>query len=145
MLKTSYALIVAILTLLVSPVAFADSHENMQQSESSKGAAVYIISPKDGETVGGTFVVKFGLLGMGVAPAGVKKDNTGHHHLLIDGEIENMNMPIGANAMHFGGGQTETEISLEPGPHTLQLILADYKHIPHNPPLTSELITITVK
>lgn len=145
MFKISRLFIAALLTLFTLPIVQAESHETMPQSESSEGAVVYIISPKDGATVGTTFSVQFDLLGMGIAPAGVNKANTGHHHLLIDGEIENMNMPIGANAMHFGGGQTEAQITLDPGVHTLQLILADHMHIPHNPPVISELITITVK
>jgi len=145
MLKLTRVFLMTLFAVLVSQMVLADSHESMTQLDSPEGAAVYIISPKDGSTVGKRFTVKFGLLGMGVAPAGIKKANTGHHHLLIDGEIEHMNAPIGANAMHFGGGQTETEITLELGQHTLQLILADHMHIPHNPPLTSELITITVK
>ena len=145
MLKLARAFLVTILAVFASQMVLADSHESLPRSDAPEGAEVYIISPKDGETVAKKFTVKFGLIGMGVAPAGIEKTHTGHHHLLIDGEINNMNAPIGANAMHFGGGQTETEIILEPGSHTLQLILADHMHIPHNPPLTSELITITVK
>lgn len=118
------------------------------KSKSPEGAKAYIISPRDGEVVGQNFTVRFGLRGMGVAPAGVVKENTGHHHLLIDSsEMPNMNLPLPAsdNLKHFGGGQTETVLSLAPGEHTLQLILGDYLHIPHDPPVVSEKITVTVK
>ena len=111
------------------------------------GANVYIISPADGETVSSPVTVKFGLSGMGVAPAGVVKPKTGHHHLLIDTGLPALDTPIPADAnhKHFGGGQTETVIVLPPGKHTLQLIMGDMIHIPHEPPVTSQAITITVK
>ena len=111
------------------------------------GANVYIISPSHGETVSSPVKVVFGLSGMGVAPAGVDREKTGHHHLLIDTAVPDLNLPIPAddNHKHFGGGQTEVSIELAPGEHTLQLLLADFAHIPHNPPVMSEQITITVK
>jgi hypothetical protein len=108
---------------------------------------VYFISPQDGETVSGQFDVRFGLRGMGVAPAGVDQANTGHHHLLIDvEEMPAMDVPLPSTEQirHFGGGQTETTLKLAPGKHTLQLLLGNYSHIPHNPPVLSEKITITV-
>lgn len=111
-------------------------------------ASVYFISPQDGEVLSGEFKVQFGLKGMGVAPAGVQKDHTGHHHLLIDVDtLPAMDMPLPATDQikHFGGGQTETTLNLEPGQHTLQLLLGDYAHIPMNPPIMSEKITITVE
>ncbi len=110
-------------------------------------ARVYIVSPSHGEVVSSPVKVIFGLSGMGVAPAGIKKDKTGHHHLLIDTAIPNLDRPIPAddNHKHFGGGQTEVSIQLTPGQHTLQLLLADFAHVPHNPPVMSEQITITVK
>ena len=117
-------------------------------SESPPGAKVYIISPKDGDVVGKTFTVRFGLANMGVAPAGVKLPNTGHHHLLIDLEnLPDMEKPLAfsENVKHFGGGQTEAEITLPPGKHTLRLLLGNYLHIPHKPPVLSEKITVTVK
>ena len=117
-------------------------------SPSPEGAVAYIISPLDGETVGSTFTVRFGLKGMGVAPAGIDKENTGHHHLLVDTEdMPDFSLPLPATetSLHFGGGQTETELSLEPGTHTLQLVLGNYLHIPHDPPVVSEKITVTVK
>ena len=111
------------------------------------GANVYIISPSNGEKVKSPVTVKFGLSGMGVAPAGVDKPKTGHHHLLIDTGLPALTTPIPADAnhKHFGGGQTETVIELPPGKHTLQLILGDMIHIPHEPPVISQQITITVK
>src|ERR1700688_2850543 len=98
-------------------------------------ALVYIISPKDGDTVTSPFLVQFGLSGMGVAPAGVEKPNTGHHHLLIDTKLtaEQIKEAIPADDTHrhFGGGQTEAMVTLPKGKHTLQLVLADWTHIPH--------------
>jgi Domain of unknown function (DUF4399) len=112
-------------------------------------AAVYIISPRDGDTVTSPFKVQFGLSGMGVAPAGVDKPNTGHHHLLIDTMLspEELKTPIASDAkhVHFGGGQTETTVTLSPGRHTLQLVLGDWTHIPFSPPIMSPVVTITVK
>ena len=113
-----------------------------------EGAMVYIISPTDGAEVTSPVTVKFGLKGMGVAPAGTDKEKTGHHHLLIDQEsLPDLNLPIPAddNHKHFGGGQTEVSIELSPGKHSLQLLLGDLAHIPHEPPIHSEIITIMVK
>lgn len=112
-----------------------------------EGASVYIISPKHGEVVTTPFKVVFGLSGMGVAPAGMEKAKTGHHHLLIDTDVPNLSRPIPAddNHRHFGGGQTEMVLELTPGEHTLQLLLADHNHVPHNPPVASQQITIMVK
>ena len=114
------------------------------------GAEVYFISPQDGATVSSPVTVRFGLKGMGVAPAGDEKANTGHHHLLIDTETPSgaaLNEPVPSDDhhKHFGGGQTETTVELAPGTHTLQLLLGDWSHIPHNPPVMSQKITITVK
>lgn len=113
---------------------------------SPAGARVYFIEPKNGAEVKGPVKVLFGLSGMGVAPAGTQKENTGHHHLLIDGpKVEPGPLPQTEQVVHFGGGQTETIVNLKPGKHTLQLVLGDWKHAPHNPPVQSETITITVK
>jgi len=129
--------------LLLSSLAMAS---DPPLSPSPENASVYIISPADGEVVGQTVTVKFGLQGMGVAPAGIAKAKTGHHHLLIDAEkMPALNVPLGKGVMHFGGGQTEKTLQLSPGKHTLQLILGNHLHIPHNPPVVSEKITITVK
>jgi hypothetical protein len=131
-----------LLLLLVSSLAVAET----QRTPSPQGASVYIISPTDGETLPTTFTVIFGLRGMGVAPAGTEKENTGHHHLLVDGEMmPSMDQPLSQEIKHFGGGQTEAELTLSPGKHTLQLILGDKAHIPHEPPALSDPISITVK
>jgi hypothetical protein len=131
-----------LLLLLVSSLAVAET----QRTPSPQGASVYIISPADGETLPTTFTVIFGLRGMGVAPAGTEKENTGHHHLMVDGEVmPPMDQPLSQEIQHFGGGQTETELTLSPGKHTLQLILGDKAHIPHEPPVVSDPISITVK
>ena len=102
-------------------------------------ASVYFISPKDGDTVASPFKVQFGLTGMGVAPAGVDKPNTGHHHLIIDTTLSpaELKEPIASDAkhLHFGGGQTETMVTLPPGQHTLQLVLGDWSHVPFDPPI----------
>ena len=127
--------------------AAAEEQESVGRSSSAEGAALYIISPMDGDEMGGSVTVRFGLSGMGVAPAGTLKDNTGHHHLLIDVEVlPSFEFPIpnDANHRHFGGGQTQVSLDLESGTHTLQLILGDQNHIPHDPPLVSDRITITV-
>jgi hypothetical protein len=129
-------------------IAFAASApSSAQQTPSPANAKVYFISPTDGATVESPFVVRFGLSGMGVAPAGVEKENTGHHHLLIDADLPKMDEAIPADAthVHFGGGQTEATVQLPPGRHTLQLLLGDWTHIPHNKPVMSDRITITVK
>jgi hypothetical protein len=117
------------------------------RSPSAAGAAVYIISPKDGAKVSSPFVVQFGLKGMGIAPAGVKFDNTGHHHLLIDTDVPtNLAAPLPSSekVVHFGKGQTETTLTLSPGKHTLLMVLGDYSHIPHNPPVISRKVTVIV-
>jgi hypothetical protein len=118
-----------------------------ERSAPASGAEVYIISPKDGATVKGPVVVLFGLKGMGIAPAGVKFDNTGHHHLLVDMDVPsdlNVPMPATDTLLHFGKGQTQTSLTLKPGKHTLQLVFADLNHMAFNPPLVSKKITITV-
>ncbi|MCW8907659.1 MAG: DUF4399 domain-containing protein [Sedimenticola sp.] len=132
--------------LLILLLAATPLWAEMARTPSPGDAAVYIISPVDGATVPATFTVHFGLRGMGVAPAGTEKANTGHHHLLVDGKaMPAMDQPLGQETMHFGGGQTETELTLEPGQHTLQLILGDKGHVPHDPPVVSEIVTITVQ
>jgi len=111
-------------------------------------AYVYIGWPNDGETLHTRrFKVWFGTRNFGVAPAGVTKANTGHHHLLIDTALPPLDEPIpnDKNHLHFGAGQTETYIELPPGTHTLQLIMGDADHVPHDPPLISKKITIHVQ
>ncbi len=120
----------------------------MPRTAAPANASVYIVEPKDGATVDKTFTVRFGLKGMGVAPAGVDVPDTGHHHLLIDlDKLPAMNAPLPAteNLVHFGKGQTETELTLAPGKHTLQLLVGDKNHVPLDPPLMSKKITVTVK
>ena len=113
----------------------------------AQGAKAYFIEPKDGAEVTGPVRVVFGLAAMGVAPAGVNQAGTGHHHILIDDPAVDFTQPLPASdqVKHFGGGQTETTLDLKPGKHTLQLVLGDWKHQPHNPPVMSDKITITVK
>jgi hypothetical protein len=131
----------AALCLAASGAALAE------RTPSPAGAEVYIVSPKDGAKIKGPVTVVFGLKGMGIAPAGIKFDNTGHHHLLVDAEVPaDLSLPLAANehSVHFGKGQTETTITLPPGKHTLQLVLADSLHTPHDPAVISKKITITV-
>jgi len=118
-----------------------------QRSPSSDGATVSFLMPGNGDVVPPTFTVKFLISGMGIAPAGSKIDNTGHHHLLIDvTQLPAMDQPLPKSnqVRHFGGGQTEVELALPEGEHTLQLLFADYSHTPHDPPVLSDIITITV-
>jgi len=113
------------------------------------GAKVYFIAPQNGAKVHSPVTVKFGLKGMGIAPAGIKFDNTGHHHLLVDADFNELTldtpMPATDKIVHFGKGQTETTLTLAPGKHTLQLVFADYLHQSFDPPLHSKKITIIVE
>jgi hypothetical protein len=133
---------------LIAALAAAGSISASAQTPSPAGATVYFINLRDGQEVKSPFLVQFGLSGMGVAPAGVEKPNTGHHHLLIDTTLtpEQMAAPIPADDQHrhFGGGQTEAMIALPKGKHTLQLVLGDWSHVPHTPPVMSNVITISV-
>ncbi|MEM8753050.1 MAG: DUF4399 domain-containing protein [Pseudomonadota bacterium] len=125
------------------------------ETPSAPGTEVYIVNLSDGDVVNGSVPVIFGLRGMGVAPAGVEAENTGHHHILLnrapfgegpeDAEYDEVGLPADDNHKHFGGGQTEAVLELPPGEHTLQLVFADHFHVPHDPPVMSEQITITVK
>ena len=136
-----------LLCLTAVSAAAQDSENALPRSAAPASAEAYIQSPADGDQVSSPFIVRFGLRGMGVAPAGVSQDNTGHHHLLIDVDTlppENLPLPATDQVVHFGAGQTETELDLPPGEHTLQLVLGDALHIPHSPPVRSERITITV-
>lgn len=135
------------LGLLATPGAAQAQGTSTPRTPSPPGAAVYFVGLKNGDTVPPKFVVHFGLRNMGVAPAGLERENTGHHHLLIDTDLPPLGEPIPAdfNHLHFGSGQTEAEITLPPGKHTLQLLFADKDHVPHQPPVYSERIEITVK
>ncbi len=142
MKKLSKKIAITGAVLALSSMAFA-----LDRTPSKPGASVYIISPANGEAVASTFKVQFGLNGMGIAPAGTEKAGTGHHHLIVDGDINAIpkNLPIATQATHFGGGQTEKTLTLSKGKHTLQLLLADKFHIPHTPVVQSEKITVFVK
>ena len=132
--------LVAMLCLVAAP-AFA------QGTPSPEGAELYFVGLEDGATVAAPVTVRFGLRGMGVAPAEVERDGTGHHHLLLNrpplGEGEfgaeefSLALPSDENHRHFGGGQTEVTLDLPPGEHTLQLVLGDHGHVPHDPPVVS--------
>lgn len=123
--------------LAVSPLALSEADM----------PSAYIISPVDGATVDSPVVVVFGLKGFGVAPAGTVKEDTGHHHLIIDAPLPDLSQPIPANDnyRHFGGGQTQTSVDLAPGSHRLQILLGDHAHLPHEQPIYSEVINITVR
>src|SRR5882762_5002062 len=145
--------LIMVALILTAPLASAQAPAApgpaaaLPRSASPPGAEAYIISPKDGATVKSPVLVQFGLKGMGVAPAGVKCDNTGHHHLLIDTDAHadpGAPLPATDKIVHFGKGQTEASVPLSPGKHTLQLLLGDQNHVPHNPPVISTRITITV-
>jgi len=118
-----------------------------QKVAAAPGTRLYFVNLQDGQTVSNPVKLVFGLSGMGVAPAGVEKAGTGHHHLLIDvaGWDANAPLPASDQVRHFGMGQTETTLQLAPGTHTLQLVLGDQNHIPHHPVVASERITVTVK
>ena len=120
---------------------------DLPRSPAPKGVELYFVSPHDGETLESPVTVRFGLRGMGIAPAGVAMENTGHHHLLIDTDMPPLDLPVPADAnhVHFGKGQTEANVTLAPGRHRLQLLLADHRHIPHDPAVASKPITITVE
>jgi hypothetical protein len=116
------------------------------RTASAEGARVYFVGIQDGAVISERPTIHFGLVNMGVAPAGLRNPNTGHHHLLVDTELPPMDQPIPNDFqhLHFGAGQTEATVTLTPGKHTLQLLLGDADHVPHNPPVVSERITVTV-
>ena len=129
-------------------LGMSQAHADEFISHAPESAQVYIAEPANGATVPETFTVKFGLSGMGVAPAGVDVANTGHHHLLIDvDELPDLttSLPKSDTVRHFGGGQTETTLTLTPGEHSLQLVLGNYVHIPHDNPVVSEKVTVRVE
>ena len=126
--------------------AFAQERKTGGPTPATEGAEVYFSDLKDGATVRTKATVRFGLRGMGIAPAGSDRADSGHHHLLIDTELPPLDQPIpnDFNHLHFGSGQTEAEVTLKPGTHTLQLLLGDKDHIPHNPPVMSPRIRVVV-
>jgi hypothetical protein len=146
-MRTITLITAPLLCLVALPALSQQGANGMPRTEAPANATAYIQSPADGAEVTSPFIVRFGLRGMGVAPAGITAANTGHHHLLIDVETlppDDQPMPSSDQVRHFGAGQTETELDLPPGQHTLQLVLGDALHIPHLPPVRSEKITITV-
>ncbi len=137
------------LLVLTGGLALVGSATASDRIAPPDGAKVYFISPQDGETLESPVRVQMGLRGMGVAPAGVEMDNTGHHHLLVNKPLDEVDLdaslPFSDHKRHFGGGQTEGELELEPGEYTLQLLFMDYRHISFDPPVVSEKVTITVE
>lgn len=137
-----------VVLLCASPLLAQAQSPASPQLPAPEGAEVYIIEPADGAAVEQTFTVRFGLKGMGVAPAGVDIPGTGHHHLLVDVEempLLDTALPATEQILHFGKGQTETQLTLPPGPHTLQLLIGDKYHVPMDPPVISKKITIQVQ
>jgi hypothetical protein len=132
----------ACLLVLAFPALAADLPRTARPAD----VELYIISPRDGEVVRSPITVRFGLRGMGIAPAGIAFENSGHHHLLVDAELPPLDAPIPADErhIHFGKGQTETVLTLAPGRHRLQLLLGDHLHRPHDPPVVSAPVAITV-
>ena len=132
-----------------SPIAPAAAPTSIAPAAAPMKAEVYIIAPRDGAQVSNPVTVRFGLKGAGIAPAGVKFDNTGHHHLLVDTPLSDLKpdapIPASDKILHFGKGQTETTLTLAPGKHTLQLLFADAAHVPFNPVIASRVITVIVK
>ena len=156
MKKLQLILWVVIPGLLLASPTFANQEEKPKRQSSPKGAKVTIIRPADGRTVNKKFKVIFGLTGMGICPAGITAGDgrplpdTGHHHLLVDmDKLPPMDLPLVSDVptgvLHYGKGQTETVLELPPGKHTLQLIFGDYAHVPHDPPVISKKITVTVR
>ncbi|RON08283.1 ATPase [Pseudomonas brassicacearum] len=138
----------AVLAGLMLSASMLASAADVPRTNAPAGAKVYIVSPADGATVDKTFKVRFAVEGIALAPAGDQTVHTGHHHLLIDVDklpAENMPIPADANHLHFGKAQTETEVTLTPGKHTLQLELGDKNHVPFDAPIVSKKITVTVK
>jgi Domain of unknown function (DUF4399) len=137
-------LVLALGVALISAFAVAQ-----ERTAPAPNAEVYFIAPRNGATVHGPVTVRFGLKGMGIAPAGVKFDNTGHHHLIVDTDFSELKLdapvPATDKILHFGKGQTETTLTLSPGKHTLEIVFADYLHQSFDPPLHSQKITITVR
>lgn len=123
------------------------TRDTLPRTPSADGAGVFFITPANGATVSSPISIEFGIRSMDVVKAGDAQPNSGHHHLLIDTSVPDLRLPIPADEhhIHFGDGSTSTEITLQPGEHTLQMLLGDYLHIPHDPPLLSDPITITVE
>jgi len=134
-------------TLAIACLGAATVAADLPRSSAPAKAKLYFISPTNGQNIKGPVTVRFGLQGMGVAPAGTAGEGLGHHHLVIDAPLPRLDQPLPKDEKHrhFGKGETETVLELAPGKHTLQLVLGDASHIPHQPAVVSERITITVK
>jgi hypothetical protein len=134
-------------TVALAALALATGVAAFEATKAPAGAKVFFVEPKNGDTASSPVKVKFGLSGMEVVPAGTEKANSGHHHLLINTKLADPKAAIPADDKHkhYGKGQTEDTVTLPPGTHTLQLVLGDHNHIPHNPVVQSDVITITVK
>ena len=146
MLKTIVSTVAAVVILILMP-AMKAGPAYAAGAPSPENAQVYFIWPGNGTVIhGGKFWVRMGLRNMGVSPKGVDIPHVGHHHLLIDTELPPFDQPIPSdrNHLHFGAGETEARIELPSGKHTLQLLLGDRDHLPHNPPVYSEKITVIV-
>lgn len=119
----------------------------LERTPSPEGAKVFFITPADGAMVTSPVHIEFGIEGMTVVPAGDETPNSGHHHLLVDTDLPDLSLPIPKDAqhIHFGDGSTSTDLELAPGKHSLQLLLGDYRHVPHDPPVVSDKITISVE
>ena len=133
----------------IAALAIVPLQAGAGETPSPEGAKVYFVNLSDGDTVTSPVFIQFGLSGMGIAPAGVEKENTGHHHLIINEAIEGEELdyavPADEQHIHFGKGQTEATVELPAGTHTLQLVLGDWSHVPHDKPVMSERISVTVK
>jgi hypothetical protein len=139
------AVLAVLATLAFGPSAGL-AQDKPARTPSAPGAKVYFIDIKDGQHVPETFTVRFGLRGMGLAPAGIEKANTGHHHLIVDAPLPPPDEPVPNDPqhLHFGAGQTEADVTLAPGPHTLQLLFADKNHVAHDPPVVSDVVHVVV-
>lgn len=141
----------AITGALAAALALGAAPAIAGDTPSEPGTEVFIINLEDGATLSAPVLVQFGLSGMGIAPAGIEQAGTGHHHIFLDREPfdpaseANEIIPADDNHIHYGGGQTQTELDLAPGEHTLQLVFGDYEHVPHDPPVYSQPITVTVE
>lgn len=130
-----------------APASRDDSSSALSRSPAPEGARVFFVTPKEGDVVSSPVTVEFGLAGMDLVPAGQPGEHAGHHHVLVDTGLPDLDLPVPADErhIHFGDGSSSTELVLEPGEHTLQLLFADHLHIPHDPPVYSEVITVTVE
>ena len=141
-----FATLLVVAVAAAGGIALAQAQRSGGPTPSGQGAEVYFIDLRDGATVPAKLKLFFGLRNMGVAPAGSDRENSGHHHLLIDTELPPLDKPIpnDFNHLHFGAGQTEAEVTLRPGQHTLQLLMGDKDHVPHTPPVMSQRIRVRV-